>query len=57
MLYGEGTTRTWRATSGTAKVVSRTAGTFELQFNNVILTAEGDTSATGSFTLNGTLKK
>lgn len=57
MLYGEGTTKSWRATSGTATVVSRTANTFELQFNNVNLVAESDTSATGSFTLNGTLKK
>ncbi|MEI7577238.1 MAG: hypothetical protein WCK51_10110 [Armatimonadota bacterium] len=57
MLYGEGNTKSWRATSGTATVVSRTASTFELQFNNVNLVAESDTSATGSFTLNGTLKK
>lgn len=57
MLYGEGTTKSWRATSGTATVVSRTATTFELRFTNVNLVAESDTSATGSFTLNGTLKK
>lgn len=55
--YGEGGSKSWRATAGTATIVSRTTNTFQISFNNVTMTAESDTSATGSFTLNGTLKK
>lgn len=44
----------WIATGGTLKVISRTATSFEVQFQNVVFTSQ---EATGSFTVNGTLKK
>lgn len=57
LSYGEGTVKMWRAVSGTVKVNARTASTFELLFTNVRFEADSDTSATGSFVLNGTLSK
>lgn len=44
----------WYATSGTMKIVSRTANTFEIQLVNAVFTSP---DTTGSFTVNGTLKK
>lgn len=44
----------WTATSGTLKVISRTANSFEIQLQNVVFTSQ---DATGSFTVNGSLKK
>lgn len=55
--YSEGGTKTWRATSGTASVVARASNSFQITFNNVTMTADTDTGATGSFTINGTLSK
>ncbi len=58
MTYNEGD-RSWRASSGQLKVVSRTATSFEIQLVNVGFVAEtgGGSTATGSFTVNGTIKK
>lgn len=55
--YGEGGTKSWKATSGTASIVSRTTNSIQITFNNVTMTAETDTGATGTFTINGTLTK
>jgi hypothetical protein len=44
----------WIATGGSLKIVSRTTNSFEIQFQNVVFTSQ---DATGSFTVNGTLKK
>ncbi len=57
IFYTEAGTRNWNATSGTATIVSRTSNSVEIKFNNLTMTAESGTGATGTFVLNGTLKK
>lgn len=56
-IYGEDGTKHWLATAGTMTINSRTANTFSVTFNNVTMTAESDSDATGSFTMNGTFSK
>lgn len=55
--YSEDGVRFWRATGGTATVVARTNNTFQITFNNVTMTADPESTATGTFTVNGTLTK
>lgn len=55
--YGEDGTKNWIATSGTMTINSRTANTFSVTLNNVTMSAETDSDATGSFTVNGTFSK
>ncbi|HSI71667.1 MAG TPA: hypothetical protein VK934_00700 [Fimbriimonas sp.] len=50
--------KVWYATSGSMTVVSRTATKLEVRFHNAVFTPEtgNETEATGSFTLNGSLR-
>jgi hypothetical protein len=57
MFYTETGGESWIANGGTATVVSRGTGTFELQFNNVTFAPEAGTSGTGTFTINGSFRK
>lgn len=55
--YSEGSSKGWKSISGSMNIVARTGSTFQIQLVNVNMTAETDTSATGTFTVNGTLTK
>lgn len=55
--YVESATKSWKATAGTASIVSRTSSTIQITFNNVTMTSVEGTGATGTFTINGTLTK
>ena len=53
---GVGTPRTWQSYSGTVTVVTDANGTTLLRLNNVLMGALSTTSATGGFTLLGTVQ-
>lgn len=58
MVYGEGDNH-WLATSGQMKIITKTATNFEAEFINVGFEPDIDpaSSATGTFKINGSLKK
>jgi hypothetical protein len=60
VVYGEGAeenVKEWRATSGHVTVVSRTATSVELKLENLHFEGEGKNAGTGTFTINGSIKK